>query len=72
MIFHVMYVEGRALWSASAKAMAKFFWEDLYCQYGAIGQIVTDNGSKVKGEFQKLLQQVDNPQSQPTIHKQMG
>jgi hypothetical protein len=58
------YVEGRALRSASAKAMAKFFWEDLYCRYGAIGQIVTDNGPEVKGAFQQLLQQVDIPQIQ--------
>jgi transposase InsO family protein len=55
------YVEGRALRSPSAKAMAKFFWEDLYCRYGAIGQVVTDNGPEVKGAFDQLLMRVDIP-----------
>jgi hypothetical protein len=47
---------------ASAKAMAQFFWEDLYCRYGAIGQVVTDNGPEVKGAFEHLLMRVDIPQ----------
>jgi hypothetical protein len=62
------YVEGRALQTPSAKAMAKFFWEDLYCRYGAIGQIVTDNGPKVKGAFEQLLMRVDIPHVQISLY----
>jgi hypothetical protein len=58
------YVEGRALRTPSAKAMAKFFWEDLYCRYGAIGQVVTDNGPEVRGAFEQLLMRVDIPHVQ--------
>ena len=56
------YVEGRALHSPSAKAMSAFFWEDIYCRYGAIGQIVTDNGPEVHGAFEQLLKRMDIPQ----------
>lgn len=56
------YVEGRALKSNTAKSLSKFFWEDIYCRYGAIGQITTDNGPEVKGAFSELVKRIDIPQ----------
>ena len=38
-----------------AKALAKFFWENIYCQYGAPLHVVTDNGPEVKEAFECLL-----------------
>ncbi|EGO00581.1 hypothetical protein SERLA73DRAFT_71593, partial [Serpula lacrymans var. lacrymans S7.3] len=46
--------EGRALKKASAHNLARFFWEEIICRYGAIGEVVTDNGSEVKGAFEEL------------------
>jgi transposase InsO family protein len=54
--------EGRALKKATAKALAKFFWEQIYCRYGAVIQVVTDNGSEVKGAFSILLRRLRIPQ----------
>jgi len=48
--------EGRALKHASSDSLANFFWEEIICHYGVIAQIVTDNGSEVKGAFEKLMQ----------------
>ena len=56
------YVEGKALRSPSAKAMSTFFWENIYNRYGAIGQIVTDNGPEVQGAFELLLKRMSIPQ----------
>jgi transposase InsO family protein len=55
------YVEGRALKSNNAKSLSRFFWEDIYCRYGAIGQVTTDNGPEVKGAFSDLMKRVDIP-----------
>jgi transposase InsO family protein len=55
------YVEGRPLKAPTAKALSKFFWEDLYCRYGAIGQVTTDNGPEVQGAFSALMQKVNIP-----------
>ena len=54
--------EGRALKKATAKALAKFFWEQIYCRYGAVIQVVTDNGPEVKGAFDILLRRLKIPQ----------
>lgn len=54
--------EGRALKKATAKALAKFFWEQIYCRYGAVIQVVTDNGPEVKGAFEILLRRLKIPQ----------
>ena len=37
--------EARAIMRCNAKTLARFFWEQLYCRYGAIELVVTDNGS---------------------------
>jgi transposase InsO family protein len=54
--------EGKALKKATAKAIAKFFWEQIYCRYGAVLQVVTDNGPEVKGAFEILLRRLKIPQ----------
>jgi transposase InsO family protein len=54
--------EGRALKKANAKSIAKFFWEQIYCRYGAVIQVVTDNGPEVKGAFSHLLKRLRIPQ----------
>ena len=48
--------EVRALQNATARALAKFFWEQIYCQYGAVYQVVTDYGSETKQAFANLLE----------------
>lgn len=47
--------EGRALRANNAKAAATFIWEEIYCRYGAVGHIVTDNGSEFIGEAFTIL-----------------
>src|SRR3984957_2910786 len=54
--------EGRALRQASAANLAKFFWEEIICRYGAIAQVVTDNEPEVKGAFEELLRRYGIPQ----------
>ena len=54
--------EGRALKKANAKSLARFFWEQIYCRYGAVIQVVTDNGPEVKGAFEILLRRLKIPQ----------
>jgi hypothetical protein len=53
--------EGRALKKANAKSLAKFFWEQIYCRYGTVMQVVTDNGPEVKGAFEILLRRLEIP-----------
>ena len=47
--------EGRALKKATAKSMSKFLWEEVFCRYGAVGQITTDNGAEVQGAVINLM-----------------
>ncbi len=54
--------EGRALRKANAKTLAKFFWEEILCRYGAVGQVVTDNGPEVRGAFENLTNRYRIPQ----------
>jgi hypothetical protein len=54
--------EVRALRVNNAQNLAKFFWEQIYCRYGAIGQVITDNGPEVKGAFKLLLKRMNIPQ----------
>jgi transposase InsO family protein len=54
--------EGRALKKANAKSLARFFWEQIYCRYGSVIQVVTDNGPEVKGAFDILLRRLQIPQ----------
>lgn len=54
--------EGRALKHATAKAVAQFVWEEVFCRYGAVGQVTTDNGSEFKAAFQELMRRYHIPQ----------
>jgi hypothetical protein len=47
--------EGRALRASNASSLASFFWEQIFCRYGAVRQVVTDNGPEVEGAFRELL-----------------
>lgn len=53
--------EGRALKKATAKSLARFFWEQIYCRYGAVLQVTTDNGPEIKGAFAILLRRLRVP-----------
>ena len=53
--------EGRALQNAKAKTLAKFFWEEILCRYGMIGQVVTDNGPEVLEAFTELMRRYGIP-----------
>lgn len=53
--------EGRALRKANAKALANFFWEQIYCRYGMVLHVVTDNGPEVKGAFAILMRRLKVP-----------
>jgi transposase InsO family protein len=54
--------EGRKLKKASARAVSQFIFEELICRYGSIAEIVTDNGSEVKGATSELLRRHGIPQ----------
>ena len=54
--------EGRKLKKASARAVSQFIFEELLCRYGNIAEIVTDNGSEVKGATEELLRRHGIPQ----------
>ena len=53
--------EGRALKKATAKSMSKFLWEEVFCRYGAVGQITTDNGAEVQGAVTDLMDRWNIP-----------
>jgi len=53
--------EARALKNCNSSALRKFFWEQIYCRYGAIGHVVTDNGPEVKGAFTELMERLNIP-----------
>ncbi|CAL1716052.1 unnamed protein product [Somion occarium] len=54
--------EGRALRDATSHAIAKFLWEEIFCRYGAIGQVTTDNGPEFKKAFNTLTRRYGVPQ----------
>ena len=53
--------EGQALTTTSSAALAKFFWEQIYCHYGTVGSVVTDNGPEVQKAFRLLLEYMGIP-----------
>jgi hypothetical protein len=54
--------EARALSSLDSESLGRFFWEQIYCRYGTPCQVVTDNGSEVKGAFDSLMKRLGVPQ----------
>jgi transposase InsO family protein len=53
--------ECRALYKNDSVSLMRFFWEQIYCRYGAIGEVVTDNGPEVKAAFAELLRRLNIP-----------
>ena len=47
--------EGRKLKRATACTVSQFIFKELLYHYGAIAEIVTNNGPKVKGDTEELL-----------------
>ena len=56
--------EGRPLRECNATVLGAFFWEQIFCRYGTVIQVVTDNGPEIAGAFRKLLTQYHIPQNQ--------
>ena len=54
--------EARALQHATSSELSKFFWEEIYCRYGAPLKVVTDNGPEIKKAFEALLKRLGIPQ----------
>ena len=48
--------ESRALVSDTGRALASFFLEQVIFRYGTVGEVVTDNGPSLEGEFTKIVQ----------------
>jgi len=49
--------EGRALAKDNARSIAVFFKEQILYRYGAVAEVVTDNGPSLRGEFEKLAKE---------------
>jgi hypothetical protein len=54
--------EASAIRNNNSETLAKFFWEKIYCRYGVVGHVVTDNGPEVKGAFEILMRRMGIPQ----------
>jgi len=54
--------EGCKLRNATAQAVANFLFEEIFCRYGTVAEIVTDNGSETKGAVAELLRRHGIPQ----------
>ena len=64
--------EARALHHNDSKSLAKFFWEQIYCRYGAIAEVVTDNGPEMKAAFAELLKRLSIPQAQISAYNKQA
>ncbi len=65
-------VEASPLSQNNSNQLAHFFWTKIYCQYGAIGHVVTDNGSEVKGAFERLMKRANIPQVRISSYNKHG
>jgi hypothetical protein len=54
--------EAKPLRKANSKSLATFFWENIFCRYGAPQKVITDNGPEVQDAFDKLLKRLGIPQ----------
>jgi hypothetical protein len=54
--------EAQPLKNATAQNLARFFYDYIYCRYGAPLLVVTDNGPEVKEAFDLLLKRLQIPQ----------
>ena len=53
--------EVKALKKATAQNLARFFWDQIYCRYGAPLQVTTDNGPEIMGAFKILVRRLGIP-----------
>ena len=51
----VLWVEARALRNATARAVARFIYEDVICRFSCVPVLTMDNGAEFQGEVQHLL-----------------
>jgi hypothetical protein len=56
--------EVKALKKATAQNLSTFFWEQIYCRYGAPLHVTTDNGPEVMGAFKILVRRLGIPMVQ--------
>ena len=70
--------EGRALPKDNSKNIATFFREQILLRYGAIGEVVTDNGPSLQGAFERLTKEFNikqinispyNPQANGVVER---
>ena len=54
--------EVKPLRKANSKSFANFFWDYIFCHYGAPQKVVTNNGPEVQDAFDKLLKRLGIPQ----------
>ena len=54
--------ECKAISHNDATHLASFFWEQVICRYGTIGEVVTDNGSSMENTFAVLMEKYGIPQ----------
>jgi len=54
--------EAKPLRKANSKSLSIFFWENIFCHYGAPQKVITDNGPEVQDAFDKLLKRLGIPQ----------
>jgi transposase InsO family protein len=54
--------EAKALPNMTAEELRIFFWEQIYCRYGAPEYVITDNGAEIKKGFAALLKRLKIPQ----------
>ena len=54
--------EAKALPNMTAEELRIFFWEQIYCRYGAPEYVITDNGAEIKKGFTALLKCLKIPQ----------
>ncbi len=65
-------LEASPLTENKSRQLAKFFWTKIYCRYGAIGHVVTDNGPEVKGAFKHLMKRMNVPHVQISAYNKTG
>jgi hypothetical protein len=53
--------EARAIMDGKSQTVADFFWEQIVCRYGAVRQVVTDNGPENQAKFKKLVHDLGIP-----------
>ncbi len=51
----ILWIEARALRSATARAVARFIYEEIVCRFSCVPVITMDNGAEFQGEVQHLL-----------------